>query len=133
MELSPSQEPTSCSTTQENSSLLWNTKAHLHVHNTLSLDSALSQLNPHPIPSYFPMINFNIILPPMSSFSLSPLSFRFSYRNSLSFSPMHAICPAHLILLLDLSISADRWCTHEQISARQFNKSFMVFMATTYV
>jgi hypothetical protein len=58
MELSPSWETNSCSTSHEIASDLWNPKVHYHVHK----GPPLSQVNPVHTPFYFSKIDFNIIL-----------------------------------------------------------------------
>jgi hypothetical protein len=65
MELSSTQEPTSCATTQKLPNMLWNPKVHNHIYKSLPLVTILSQTNSgHATPSYLSKIHLNIIHPP---------------------------------------------------------------------
>jgi len=102
MEQSPPREINSNSASKEISRLLWNPNVHYRVHNSLPLFPTLSQMNPvHILPSYFFQTHYNIIFPFILRSSEWSLLFRFSDKNSkcVSHLPMHATCPAHLILL----------------------------------
>ena len=60
----------------------------------------LSQLHPVPTtPSHFLKTHLNIVLPSASGSPHWSLSLRFPHQNLVHPSPIHAACPAHLILL----------------------------------
>jgi hypothetical protein len=62
MEQSASWKADTCSVIQEILFLLWNLKAHYHVHKSPQLGPILSQMNPIDIlASYLFKVNFNII------------------------------------------------------------------------
>lgn len=90
MQMSLSWEANSCSDTQGIPSIIWNPKAHYHVHRSPTLVSMLSQLNPILIPpSYFFKRICNIIL------HLLPGDFGSSFQNFVYTSHMcYVRCPS---------------------------------------
>ena len=67
-------------------SMSWNLTVRYHVYNSLLLVCILRQTNPvHALPSYFCMINFNIILPFMAMSFKWSLSFRFPNQTQYIF------------------------------------------------
>jgi hypothetical protein len=86
MELSLSWEAASRSDTEQFPNISWNAKFHYHIHKSPPLAPILSQMYPvHTIPSYFPNIHLNIILPLMSRSSYWSYSFRLSHQSSIYF------------------------------------------------
>jgi hypothetical protein len=72
MELSPSWEAVSCTSTQEYPKLLWNPNFHYRVPKIPPLIPVVNQINPiHTTASYRSKIHLNIILPPTSWSSYS--------------------------------------------------------------
>jgi hypothetical protein len=96
MELSPSWETASCAATQELRNILRDPMVHYRVHNSPSVVPILSQINPaHTTPSSSE-IHFNIVQPPTSC---SSVWLSHQYPICIPLLPIHATCPAHLILL----------------------------------
>jgi hypothetical protein len=100
VEQSPSWEPNSNSTSQEILCLLWYLKIHYCIHKSPSLIPFLSQINPvHKVPSYLSKIHSNITFHQGLPSGLFPSSFQTKILHVFLLSPIHATCPAHLILL----------------------------------
>ena len=109
MEQSPSWETDQFLASQIIPRILWNWKVHYHTHEGPPPVPILSQLHPVPTtPSHFLKIHLNIILPTMSWSShlhlCLPSGLCSSYFPTKTLytphlSPIHAVCPAHLILL----------------------------------
>jgi hypothetical protein len=80
----------------------WNPKVHHRVHTSPPRNPILSQLNPvRPINPCLPKVHLNVILPPTPRSSQWSFAFGLPNQNPANTSPlpMHATCPAHLILL----------------------------------
>jgi len=88
MQQSPSAKANSLSARQETSHIVWNLQVCYHMHNSLLLVPVMSQNNPvQALPSYSLKTHCNTIYPSMCRSS------------KWSFSPIHATCPTHHILL----------------------------------
>jgi hypothetical protein len=102
MERSHSWEATSCAATQEPPSILWNPKVHHRVHKSPPLVPTLSQiiqsmpLHPFCLRSILILFTHHHLSLPSS---LLPSGFPTNILYPFHFSPFHATCPAHLILL----------------------------------
>lgn len=97
MDLNPSSEVASLSSSQEFPQILWSPKAHCPVHNCLPLIPILSQMNPvHTTQFYFSNIHFSIIL----THTFRPSSWSPSHydpvRIPLLSHACYMYCPSHL-------------------------------------
>jgi hypothetical protein len=116
IELSPSWETASCSTTKEFPNILWNMEVHYHAHNSPPLAPILSHINPvHTTPSYLRSIlilstHLHLGLPS----GLFPSHFPTKLLYAFFFSLLYTTCPAHnilldLIILIDLGKEYKLW------------------------
>ena len=82
--------------------MLWSLKVHYRFHNSLLLAPILGLMNfLHALPFYSFKIHFNVILMSKCTSTKHFPSFRFRIKilYIFLFSPIHATCPPHLILL----------------------------------
>jgi hypothetical protein len=94
MKLSTTREVTSSAATLESPSTLWNPKIHYHNHKSSPL-----------VPVYLSYIHLNIIT--HLCIGLLPSGFLTNNLYLFLFSPIHATCQAHLILLNSLAKSTN--------------------------
>jgi len=93
LEQCPPWEANSQSASEEIPHTLWNPQVHYHVHKSPSLVPVLSQMHPvHTLPTYFPKIQTNIVLPFMPQSSKWSLPFRFSTQNIVCISHLSHPC-----------------------------------------
>lgn len=90
IEQSPSSEANTSSASQEMPHIFWNLERHYGIHKSLPPVCNPSHINPvHVLPSHFLKINFNSILPPMSSLpsglfpSASTISLLFGHLSNI--------------------------------------------------
>jgi hypothetical protein len=112
------------SISQEIYRLLRKPNTHYRFHKTPPLDPILSQTNPvHNFPAWFPTIQSMIIFPSTTRSSKLSLPSRFTDQNIIYiyiyFSYFHAICPAHYVLLVLISLivfgkAYKLWCSTVQ-------------------
>ena len=94
MEQRPSWEANGFSANQEIHRVLWNPKAHYHIHKNPPFVTILSPRNPvHASPPHFLKAPFDIIFPSTPRSSKWPLSLRSPDQNRL-LSPIFATCPS---------------------------------------
>ena len=102
MQQSPSWEANWFSASQEIPRILWKPKVPYHIHKCSPPVPILSQLDPvRALTSHYLNIHLNTILSSMPGSSKWCLSLKFPTKILCTplLSPMHATCPAHLILL----------------------------------
>jgi hypothetical protein len=124
MELSPSWDGTTCTANQEFPNILLNPKVHYWVHKSPPMVPILSQINPvHSTQSslslrFILILTFHLRLGlPSGLFPTKILYVFLSY-------PMHAKCPAHLILLdLIFLITLDQPYSYEAPHYAVFSNS----------
>jgi len=90
------------SASQEIPRILYNPEVHHRVHNGPQLVPILSHMNPfHTLPTHFPKIHPNIILPSTLRSSEWSLTVRLSDQDIYVFLifPMRVTCPTNIILL----------------------------------
>jgi len=93
MQQSPQSEARQFSASREIPHILWNSKVHYRIHNSLPPVSILSQINPvHATTSHFLKIHLNIILSYMSGSSKWSLSLKFPHQNSVYNSALPHTC-----------------------------------------
>jgi len=89
-------------------SLLWKSKVRYHIHNSPSMVPILSHTHPvHTLRPYFPksiLILSSHLRPGLLS-GLFHLGFATKMKYAFLIFPMHATCPAHLILLYFITLS----------------------------
>jgi len=102
MEQSPSREANTHSATQEISRLLWNPKINYPVPKNPPLVPILRQMRPvHTLPSYFPKIHANIILPSTPWSSLQVFQPKYCMHFSSLSSVLH-VPPISSSVILDI-------------------------------